>query len=358
MDIEAEPAKSLPGKRRLSLVKRLFFTLIMLSLFLAILEGALRVVGFRHESKPRVRAAGVLQADMFRGSPEARWEPTPGVAGFNADGFLGPLLPIPRQAHTPRLALLGDSCTHWGDPPYGVVLRELLARRWGEPVEVLNAGVAGYSSEQGLYRLQYRVAVYKPDIVILYFGWNDHVIGTTPPDYVLMQPPGSRTTPLLGKLSDWRTVQGFNLLSDLLKTATARQYFLRVPLDRFGANLNALVAQVRAIPARPVLVTGPTSMTDASSADEFGLNYRYHKELGFSCPKVLHDRYMEKVRQVARMENVLLVDAAQEFGTGEGLMMADHIHLTPAGIARLARLLDLALGDKPTPNNLPKTETP
>lgn len=43
----------------------------------------------------------------------------------------------------------------------------------GREIEVLNAGIHGYTSYQGLAQLKYRLVRYQPDLVIVQFGIND-----------------------------------------------------------------------------------------------------------------------------------------------------------------------------------------
>ena len=91
---------------------------------------------------------------------------------------LGMRGPEPRGNGARRVLVLGDSCTMgWRvaeDESYPAVLQSLLAARPGEPpVDVLNAGLAGYTSHQGVVTLRERGAALAPDVVVIAFGWND-----------------------------------------------------------------------------------------------------------------------------------------------------------------------------------------
>jgi lysophospholipase L1-like esterase len=78
-----------------------------------------------------------------------------------------------------RILCLGDSITMGLEVDdqytYPSQLQALLSRKLnGRPqVEVINAGVWGYSSRQGLAYLDRRLLQYQPDLVILEFGIND-----------------------------------------------------------------------------------------------------------------------------------------------------------------------------------------
>lgn len=77
-----------------------------------------------------------------------------------------------------KIAALGDSLTagntlgkndrNWTD---------LLAERTG--AEVRNCGIGGQTSSQGLARMEKDVLSHAPDIVLILFGMNDHVITNT-----------------------------------------------------------------------------------------------------------------------------------------------------------------------------------
>ena len=87
----------------------------------------------------------------------------------------------------------GDSLTD--GPPRGgwpSWLHRLLAEQPPAPVrrfEVLNAGVAGYSSHQGVLRFLQEVDRYQPDLVLVSFGWNDAAQAIGQPDKTFKIPP-------------------------------------------------------------------------------------------------------------------------------------------------------------------------
>ena len=89
----------------------------------------------------------------------------------NAEGFRGPALD-PLRAH--RILAVGDSCT-FGSPvserfPYARAMEREL-RRNGVDVEVVNAGVEGYSPVDVVARLD-ELRALRPDVTTVYIGWN------------------------------------------------------------------------------------------------------------------------------------------------------------------------------------------
>jgi len=97
----------------------------------------------------------------------------------NADGFgQNELVPVERAPNSLRLAAMGESTTHGHNVEsgnYPIHLRDLVQRlaSGGRTVEMLNAGVSGWVSDQVALRAERQVARYRPDLVVLYVGWND-----------------------------------------------------------------------------------------------------------------------------------------------------------------------------------------
>ena len=99
---------------------------------------------------------------------------------INALGMRGPEL-RPRRENTLRILALGDSFT-WGygateQEAWPYLLERALANRYPtNDIQVLNAGVPGYGTDEALIFLKQRGAALKPDIVItMFFAGNDFV---------------------------------------------------------------------------------------------------------------------------------------------------------------------------------------
>lgn len=87
----------------------------------------------------------------------------------NSKGFKGPM--IDTEHKCPRLLSVGDSVTFGiGGISYPYFLQKEL-RTLDLNVEVINAGVEGYSPRNLLFELP-RYRALKPDVVTIYIGWN------------------------------------------------------------------------------------------------------------------------------------------------------------------------------------------
>ena len=101
-----------------------------------------------------------------------------GGSALNDEGFRSAPFAAGEAAGVLRIACIGDSWTFGmnveQDQTYPARLEALLnARRPTSGVEVMNFGVLGYSSFQGLQLLKTRVLDLQPDVVVIGFGMND-----------------------------------------------------------------------------------------------------------------------------------------------------------------------------------------
>jgi len=128
-----------------------------------------------------------ITADNLREpGPILFWKPV-ARSPYNSQRFKGPVMAAPKPPEVFRILCYGDSNT---DGPkeggWPEALQEALNQfrsPAGRRYEVVNAGVAGYSSHQGLLRFQQEVNIYQPDLVIVSFGWNDVALAVGRPDH-------------------------------------------------------------------------------------------------------------------------------------------------------------------------------
>jgi lysophospholipase L1-like esterase len=116
------------------------------------------------------RFTPVLPAE-FRDNPN--W-----TIDLNAQGFRGSDFAVTKPAATVRVACIGDSWTFGMNVDQDRTYPDRLAARLrevapGSRYEILNFGVLGYSSFQGLQLLKSRVLALHPDVVVIGFGMND-----------------------------------------------------------------------------------------------------------------------------------------------------------------------------------------
>jgi lysophospholipase L1-like esterase len=215
----------------------------------------------------------------------------------------GTLASVSVAGAPPVVVMLGDSTTAVRpgaiDRVYASRVEQSLVES-GFPVRVINAGVGGNSTTDGLDRFDKDVLAHHPDLVVIQFGINDSAVD------VWRNPP-----------------------------ATAP----RVSIETFGVNLRRLIERSRQAGARVVLMTTNPIRWTPKLKELYGkLPYNPDRPDGFDLP--LLSRYNAAARRVANEAGVPLVDVHAEFMRGDvdGLLL-DGMHPGDAGHAIVAGLL-------------------
>ena len=214
-----------------------------------------------------------------------------------------------------RIVALGDSTTEAGwegnaKSVYPERLEAALEAR-GIAVEMINAGISNTTSRQAVQRLDADVRRFDPDYVIIQFGINDSWIDASL----------GRTEP-------------------------------RLTLDEYAGYLRTIIATMRADGAKPILMTANPMRWSELYGDELrdpALGFDFDDPRGINR---LLDDYSQRVRKIAREQNVLLVDVSERFeaydripgqSIGDLLLPNDDIHPNDAGHALIAEWLTQAL---------------
>ena len=247
----------------------------------------------------------------------------------------------------PYLALLGCSCTARGK--FGAALaRRVRSGPGAPPFPIANLACSGWSTYQGLQQMKTDVLAVNPEVVTIFFGWNDHWEGFGVDDKRAAE---LTSAPLLLTFQRLRIAQ---LVSKALLSRQVRAEKLdligarpmRVSLPDFQTNLEEMIATARANDIVPVLITAPTSHKRGEEPEH--LKARVIADLSKLVP--LHQEYVAVVRQVAEEQGVLLFDLADAFAKlpREELltyMMKDGIHFTTQGGMKVGELLHRCLAE-------------
>ncbi len=161
-------------------------------LLLGILELALRLAGFGFDPYTHYRATWGQFIEAGNDSdyvPDAQlfWRLKPArviesffapKANINRYGFRGGDSQVSKPIDCSRIVALGDSGTFgWevsDSQAYPQQLREILSSKYqSRKFDVINAGVPGYTSLQGLRLMRSHVMAFRPDVVLICFGGND-----------------------------------------------------------------------------------------------------------------------------------------------------------------------------------------
>ena len=157
--------------------KKIIFALIPLLFLIVLGEVGSRMFSFS-DCQAIVPDAG--DWETMRGDPDLLWRLEPNtefrtnqdVTRINSVGLRESLLPSQKKRRgEKRIIVTGDSSIYgWGvrdNETYAVQLERELRRRFSVPIEVINLGVPGYSTEQTLRLLEEVGWQYEPDLIIV-----------------------------------------------------------------------------------------------------------------------------------------------------------------------------------------------
>ncbi len=277
----------------------------------------------------------------MRGSDLLGWELVPGESRafgvtrptvINALGTRNP--PIgPKRPGTLRIITLGDSTV------YGVMVEDAevfsavaardLQHALGRPVETINGGVPGYSSEQARRLYTHRLADLEPDVVVIATLWSDSQPGPAP-DAIRFGAEGSALKTGLRLSNTYRLLEGL-LLGwrpgeqvgwALSEGAEGR----RVPLKAYRKNLAALAQLAERAGAIPIFLVLPSD-----------------RDLGPEPLEAPRPAYREVMRSAAQRPGAVLVETPPHFRGKGGDHFFDDVHPTAQGHGVIGRLLAQAV---------------
>lgn len=161
-------------------------------------ELGLRVYLFRFADPERLTKYARFDdlpphAYVFRGHPYTNYRlnesyrSRDGRSRHNALGFRGHEVHVPKPEGIYRIVCIGGSTTYTEVPDdsltYPAQLEKSLRERHGqERVEVVNAGVNGWSSWECLIDLEFRILDLDPDLLVVCHGINDVYPRFVPPE--------------------------------------------------------------------------------------------------------------------------------------------------------------------------------
>jgi lysophospholipase L1-like esterase len=198
-----------------------------------------------------------FQDEHFVYDPNLVWRPKKGAFVFNSQGYRGKEISIDKKPGEFRIFAIGDSNTlgWYGDngPNWPMYLQELLVEKHQRSI-VVNAGVYGYSSFQGLRRFR-EALPFQPDMVLISFGGND-AMRVTESDMNFAS-RRVRTLKLDTFLHEFRVGQLLLAFSDKAFSWQEPRLVPRVDLKEYKNNLTETIRLSKERKIKPVLLTRP-----------------------------------------------------------------------------------------------------
>jgi uncharacterized membrane protein YvlD (DUF360 family) len=308
--------------------------------------------------------------------PYISYVPDPAYKGHNALGYRGPEVTIPKPDDAFRIVSMGGSTTYstgtTAEESYPAFLESILRDEYGyHHVEVINAGVSGYSSWEVLASFAFRVLELEPDMLIYYGALNDLTVRErlSSDCYRGMNPQ-----------------RGLNGLRGLFVERNAElpaSTLYRLVAISLGWMSNPLALDSSFEPSRVHCERDPGDITlatrlDANTPVYFERNIRNLITLALAQnvqPVISSwaynveadrpllwrqaiDQHNAVTRQVATAMRIPYIDLAAEFPVDSSLWERDGVHLLAAGTyeqaSRYAAFLDAA-GLLPKPDDMTST---
>jgi lysophospholipase L1-like esterase len=356
----AEPnAHSTRGRR--SLLAKLTLSLVVTVVTLFLIEGGSHLVlRFLPEDAAPITAGtegewSELLKSMYRADDELFFRLRPSISiettenprifdlKTNALGYRGAEIERSKPPGVYRILCIGDSCTFGsgaGDQKtWPAQLQSLLASRHPDrTIEVINAGVPGFTSYQGRRLLETEGWGLDPDLVLFAAGYNDQFNAHS----------GSKRSITAGTFMSDREYAEFlaasgpdwaflRLLNRAMATAGSKPATLaegsvevqrRVSPRDFEVNLRSVAKASKDHATKTLFVLWPLASQAAAEPKKPKRN-RYPK-------------YQAVMRDVGQQKDVPVVDLIPAF-KGEREHFIDAVHLTEEGYGLVARAVADAL---------------
>jgi len=244
--------------------KKISLTVVIFLVFFLALEFVCRVLESRltapavNEPKSRGWQAEFFSSmfDWHEPDPELLWRFKANLNNplikTNSAHFIGGEISKGKGSNTFRVMLLGDSSPvglglSSYQQSFGELLRERLSRQYPDKtIELVNAAVSGYTSEQILCFMESEGWSYRPDLVLVYCGNNDASVSGDRADRELIQKQqmvSVRRT--LNRLTLYRVLR--NVIVGAVKNDDGKHGALKVRVgpERYKENMTRLARQCR-----------------------------------------------------------------------------------------------------------------
>jgi len=281
---------------------------------------------------------------------------------LDSHGFRNPEIESPKPENTVRLAFLGSSATYCSETssdekswPY-LVWSALQKAYPGFKIDFINAAVPGFTVLSNLINLEKRIRPFKPDIIIIYEGFNDIILDTG--KLVVrggkLAPSLKNETWIETKLLFWhlikKNIDFFSRQNRAKQEKAGANFRPEEASERFRLRLRRLIISAKKESSVVAIATlsykirreqsEEKKMNSASSA------FYYMPYMDLSGMLAVYEEYNRVIRQVAKENQVILIENELSI-PGEDEYFKDSIHFSDEGCVFMARRIIKGLMDSP-----------
>lgn len=316
-----------------------------------------------------------MSRSIYRRHHYTLYELTPGyrsadgLTQHNSWGFRGPEFAIVKPSGRTRVVCMGESTTYCtgiprdGDTYPARLEASLRAMLPMADIEVLNAGVGGYTSAENLLRFVFKVQPLAPDVVVFYYTHNDvhpRRLPTLSRDYAEYSKPwrASLADYLPSSLLSW--VGWPADIGDRVRTygrharrgETSREHLTRNSSWVFRDNMESLAILAAGWRVRMLFVNPPYAFLDGD----------YDPATIHPGARAVHEHRVA-VEEIAPRHGHAVYDLRAELpyppytdsDTWKSDLFLDKVHVNEKGAALMGELVARALLDR---GIVPRMETP
>jgi lysophospholipase L1-like esterase len=376
----------------------IFSLILWLAVFALVFEIACRIYDAGKAKKDK-------STEFFISVPFLSFRITPSVVNredqvtrynSNSFGFRGQEFTREKQEGVYRIIAIGDSCTFGvgvsnDEHTYPVLLEKKLNREIkNRKFEVINAGIPGYLCLQSLISFLTELVDYKPDMIIVYTGWNeigriftlesnmDHgyegiFVGKNRFKYESKKQKsiyeGFDNFASVRMIKKWRykilrwenkerlfkeekmqdVKNDLGMEKEAFETYATKTFYIDRTEGIFQTCLDSLLSYAKSKGIEVVVLTIPQLILSDMPQDyykkvvaKFPSLYYFalDKEIS-SLRNSLCIRYNEIIKKTARKNNCMLIDVASFFPRNDSNidLYYDHVHLNDKGTALLANII-------------------
>ncbi len=260
----------------MTMKKNFLLAIISLVVLLAVLESAARLGEYIFAPDDTIEIKKGWQTEFFgsaldwhESDPDLLWRYKPNLDNrlikTNSSRTLGDEISKKKNSLTYRILLLGDSSPvglglHRRSQAFGEQLRARLEQDYIglKNVELVNAAVSGYTSEQIARYFELEGLSYNPDLVILYCGNNDASISGIYADRELLESQSLKSLRrFLGHFALYRIMKNLLVPASNTDNSDITALRVRVSPERYGENLKKIADACKSHECRLIILKPP-----------------------------------------------------------------------------------------------------